>query len=121
MEPFVPASCRTLRRHLQHILDIFDLRFRNHVPKPHIVNIVRRYHDLHISQRHLEYIVGFALAENLAILYAGNHARAMHRVDNRITNLKQFCTSCSFLHAVHMDIKNHPLYIIAQFSILKKY
>ena len=87
MEALIPAALRLLRLLLEHFAHLIDLLLRDDVPQADIVGIVRRDHDLHVAQRHLEDIVRLALPEDFTILDAGYHTSTMHRIDDLISYL----------------------------------
>ena len=85
---YVTACC--LRKQiviLDGLKEVLRLLLRDDVPQADIVGIVRRDHDLHVAQRHLEDIVRLALPEDFTILDAGYHTSTMHRIDDLISYL----------------------------------
>ena len=87
MEALIPASRRLLWLLLEHLAHLIDLLLRDDITQADIVGVVRRDHDLHITQRHLEDIVGLALPEDLTILDARDYTGTMHRIDDLISYL----------------------------------
>ena len=88
MEPFVPAAHDALGLVTEHGLNILDVFFRDDVPEPEVFDVIRRNHDLHAAEWHLENEILFVLPENFAGLDGGDDARAMHRVEHFVTNLQ---------------------------------
>lgn len=87
MESLVPASLRAFRLGSEHVPYLVHFTPRDDVPQADMVGIVRWDHDLHVSHRHLEDIVGLAFAQDFTILDSGNHTGSVHRIYDFITYL----------------------------------